>query len=40
MLDNETLVRNIGYFMEFIGKVLPGVIAVYVAFWIYNWKKN
>lgn len=40
MLDNETLVRNIGYFMEFIFKVLPGLIAGYVAFWIYNWKKN
>jgi hypothetical protein len=39
MLDNETLVRSIGYFVEFIGKVFPIVIAVYVAYQVYNWKK-
>jgi hypothetical protein len=39
MLDNETIIRSIGYFMEFLGKILPGIIAVYFAFLVYNWKK-
>lgn len=39
MLDNETIIRSAYYFMEYLFKVLPALICVYVAFQIYNWKK-